>query len=255
MHGRSWNSDMVDLLQQYWWVVLILTVVLFWKVWLRLFGAVIIPGDSLGIVRKRWVLLGSNSTLPDGRIIGLSGEAGFQADTLAPGLHWGFWPWQYDVTTTKFITIPEGRIGVVDAADGAPLSDRVFGREVDCDAFQNARAFLMRGGERGPQISVIPPGTYRVNTALFTVRQAEVLEIPEGKVGLVTTQDGVPLQVGEIAGREVPGHNLFQDGEAFIKAGGAKGLQSQVMLAGTYYLNPNFAAVELAAMTEVPIGH
>ena len=246
---------MVDLLLQYWWVVLILTVVVFWKMWLRLFGAVIIPGDAVGIVRKRWVLLGSNRTLPDGRIIALNGEAGFQADTLAPGLHWGYWPWQYDVTTTKFLTIPEGRIGVVDAADGAPLSDRVFGRMVDCDAFQNARAFLMRGGERGPQISVIPPGTYRINTALFTVRQADVLEIPEGKVGLVTTQDGVPLQVGEIAGREVPGHNLFQDGEAFIKAGGAKGLQSQVMLAGTYYINPNFASVELAPMTEVPIGH
>lgn len=246
---------MVDLLQQYWWVVLILVVVLFWKVILRLFGAVIIPGDAIGVVRKRWVLLGANRTLPDGRIIALNGEAGFQADTLAPGLHWGFWPWQYDISVSKFIEIPEGRIGVVDARDGAPLTDRVFGREVDCDAYQNARAFLMRGGERGPQLSVIPPGTYRINPALFSVRQMEVLEIPEGKVGLVTTQDGIPLTVGEIAGREVPGHNLFQDGEAFIKAGGAKGLQSQVMLAGTYYINPNFASVELATMTEVPIGH
>jgi uncharacterized membrane protein YqiK len=245
---------MVDLLQQYWWVVLILVVVLFWKVILRLFGAVIIPGDAIGVVRKRWVLLGANRTLPDGRIIALNGEAGFQADTLAPGLHWGYWPWQYDISVSKFIEIPEGRIGVVDARDGAPLTDRVFGREVDCDAYQNARAFLMRGGERGPQLSVIPPGTYRINPALFSVRQMEVLEIPEGKVGLVTTQDGIPLTVGEIAGREVPGHNLFQDGEAFIKAGGAKGLQSQVMLAGTYYINPNFASVELATMTEVPIG-
>lgn len=246
---------MVDLLMQYWWVVLFVVVVLFYKVILRLFGAVIIPGDAIGIVRKRWVLLGSNRTLPDGRIIALNGEAGFQADTLAPGLHWALWPWQYDVTMSKFIDIPEGRIGIVDARDGAPLTDRVFGRETDCDAFQNARAFLMRGGERGPQIAIIPPGTYRINTALFTVKQMEAMEVPEGKVGLVTTQDGIPLKVGEIAGREVPGHNLFQDGEAFIKAGGAKGLQSQVMLAGTYYLNPNFASVELAVMTEIAIGH
>jgi uncharacterized membrane protein YqiK len=246
---------MIDLLMPYWWVVLILVVVLFWKVLLRLFGAVIIPGDAIGIVRKRWVLLGSNRTLPDGRIIALNGEAGFQADTLAPGLHWWLWPWQYEVTTSRFLTIPEGRVGVVDAADGAPLTERVFGKEVECDAFQNARAFLMRGGERGPQLTIIPPGTYRVNTSLFTVRQMDVLEIPEGKVGLVTTQDGVPLKVGEIAGKEVPSHNLFQDGEAFIQNGGSKGLQSQVMLAGTYYLNPSFATVELAAMTEVSIGH
>ena len=111
---------MVDLLQQYWWVVLILVVVLFWKVILRLFGAVIIPGDAIGVVRKRWVLLGANRTLPDGRIIALNGEAGFQADTLAPGLHWWLWPWQYDVSVSKFIEIPEGRIGIVDARDGAP---------------------------------------------------------------------------------------------------------------------------------------
>ena len=62
---------------------------------LRLFGVVIVPEDSVGIVTKRFVLLGSNKTLPDGRIIALKGEAGLQADALAPGLHWWLWPWQY----------------------------------------------------------------------------------------------------------------------------------------------------------------
>jgi uncharacterized membrane protein YqiK len=248
-------SDLLGVLSQGWWVVLLLVAALFYKAILRFFGAVIIPGDSIGIVRKRWVLFGSNRTLADGKIIALNGEAGFQADTLAPGLHWWLWPWQYDVSVAPFIDIPEGKVGVVDSRDGEPLTDRVFGREVDCNAFQDARAFLVRRGERGPQISVIPPGTYRVNRSLFSVKLMDTLEIPEGKVGLVTTQDGIPLKVGEIAGREVPGHNLFQDGEAFIKNGGQKGLQSQVMLAGTYYINPNFASVELVAMTEITIGH
>jgi uncharacterized membrane protein YqiK len=72
---------------------------------------------------------------------------------------------------------------------------------------------------------------------------------------MVTTQDGDPLKTGEIAGREVAGHNMFQDGEAFVTSGGTKGLQAQVMMAGSYYLNPNFASVELANMTEVAIGH
>ena len=222
---------------------------------LRLFGAVIIPGTAIGVVRKRWVLLGSSRTLPDGKIIALHGEAGFQADTLAPGLHWGYWPWQYEISVVPFIDIPEGKLGVVDAKDGAPLTKRVFGREVDCDAFQNARGFLLKGGQRGPQIAIIPPGTYRVNTALFSVKLVPVLEIPEGKLGMVTTQDGAPLKTGEIAGREVPGHNTFQDGEAFVTSGGTKGLQAQVMMPGSYYLNPNFATVELANMTEVTIGH
>ncbi|HMV32208.1 MAG TPA: SPFH domain-containing protein [Gemmatimonadales bacterium] len=238
-----------------WWLVLLAVMVVFYKVVLRLFGAVIIPGTAIGVVRKRWVLLGSSRTLPDGKIIALHGEAGFQADTLAPGLHWGFWPWQYEISVVPFIDIPEGKLGVVDAKDGAPLTKRVFGREVDCDAFQNARSFLLKGGQRGPQIAIIPPGTYRVNTALFSVKLVPVLEIPEGKLGMVTTQDGAPLKTGEIAGREVPGHNTFQDGEAFVTSGGTKGLQAQVMMPGSYYLNPNFATVELANMTEVTIGH
>ena len=242
-------------LSSIWWLVLLVIVIVFYKLVLRLFGAVIVPGTAIGVVRKRWVLLGGNRTLPDGKIIALHGEAGFQADTLAPGLHWGFWPWQYDISIVPFIDIPEGKLGIVDTKDGAPLTKRVFGREVDCDAFQNARAFLMHGGQRGPQIAVIPPGTYRINTAMFSVKLVPVLEIPEGKLGMVTTQDGAPLKSGEIAGREVPGHNMYQDGEAFITSGGTKGLQAQVMMAGSYYLNPNFASVELANMTEVAIGH
>jgi uncharacterized membrane protein YqiK len=249
-------SSLIEaLLSSYWWVLLLVVALVFYKTVLRLFGAVIIPGTAIGVVRKRWVLFGGNRTLPDGKIIALHGEAGFQADTLAPGLHWGYWPWQYDIAVVPFIDIPEGRLGVVEAKDGAPLTKRVFGREVDCNAFQDARAFLTHGGQRGPQIAIIPPGTYRVNTALFSVKLVPVLEIPEGKVGIVTTQDGAPLKTGEIAGREVPNHNMFQDGEGFVTNGGTKGLQAQVMLAGSYYLNPNFASVELASMTEVAIGH
>ncbi|MDG4870513.1 hypothetical protein P8631_21175, partial [Guyparkeria sp. 1SP6A2] len=58
---------------------------------------------------------------------------------------------------------------------------------------------------------------------------------------------------GEIAGPEVPGHNLFQDPQAFVNAGGTKGLQEQVLLAGRYFINPMFATVEIIDMTEVPI--
>lgn len=239
----------------YWWIAVLVVLLVLYKQVLRLFGAIIVPGTAIGLVRKRWVLLGGDRTLPDGQIIALKGEAGWQADTLAPGLHWALWPWQYDVTIVPFLTIPQGEVGIVQANDGAPLTGRVFGKKVECDAFQNARAFLTHGGQRGPQIAVIPPGTYRVNTALFTVNKVKMLQIPEGNVGMVTTQDGAPLPTGDIAGREVAGHNSFQDGEAFIRAGGTKGLQAQVMLAGSYYVNPNFASVELAGMTEVPIGH
>lgn len=251
------DSSLVALAAKYGWVIAILLIIFFHKAILRiLFGTVIISKDDVGIVNKEWVLFGKNRTLPDGAIIALNGEAGIQADTLAPGIHFGLWVWQYAVSRMGFISIDKGHIGIVEARDGRPLSGgRVLAKTVECNSFQDARGFLIHGGERGPQISIIPPGTYRINTALFTVSAAEVLEIPDNMVGVVTTKDGRPLDTGEIAGKEVPGHNLYQDAEAFIANGGSKGLQEQVILAGRYFINPRFATVEMKPMTDVPIAN
>jgi uncharacterized membrane protein YqiK len=90
-----------------------------WKSLLWLFGIIIIADDSIGAVTKKFVILGANRNLPDGQIIALEGEAGYQADTLSPGLHMGPWPWQYMIDLVKFATIPQGSIGVVQACDGA----------------------------------------------------------------------------------------------------------------------------------------
>lgn len=218
------------------------------------FGTVIISEDSIGIVNKKWVLFGNHRTLPDGAIVAMEGEAGIQANTLAPGIHFGLWVWQYDVHSQDFTKIDQGMIGLVEARDGRPLSGgRVLARTVECNSFQDARAFLTGGGERGPQICIIPPGTYRINTELFTVVLTAVLEIKDNMVGIVTTKDGAPLATGEIAGKEVSSHNMYQDAEAFITNGGHKGLQEQVILAGRYFINPRFATVEMTPMQQVPI--
>jgi len=101
----------------------------------------------------------------------------------------------------------------------------------------------------------MPPGTYRINMQLFTVQLVDALEVHDGTVGIVTTKDGATLPPGEIAGSTVPGHQTFQDGEAFVAAGGYKGLQEQVMLQGRYFVNPEFVTVEEVPLTEVPIAH
>ena len=237
-------------------VLLAAIVLLFYRLVARLFGIVIVPEDSVGIVNRKYVVLGQNRTLPAGAIIALHGEAGLQADTLAPGLHFGLWPWQYIVTLQKFITIGQDSVGIVDARDGHPLNDgHVLARRVNCNSFQDARAFLEGGGERGPQMAVIPPGTYRINTALFSVQSVKALDIPENMLGVVTTKEGRSLPAGEIASQPVDGHNSFQDGQAFVDAGGGKGLQEQVILAGRYFINPRFATVELKETTIVPIAN
>jgi len=81
-----------------------------------------------------------------------------------------------------------------------------------------------------------------------------ITQIQENKVGIITTLDGEPLDKGEIAGSSVTGHKNFQDPITFINAGGRKGLQEDVILAGTYYLNPWFVIVEQVDMMHIPIG-
>ena len=251
------DSSAADPFVKYGWILLLILIVLLHKAILRIFfGTVIVSKDEIGVVNKKWVLFGKNRTLPDGAIVALNGEAGLQADTLAPGIHFGLWAWQLAVSKVPFTTIDKGHIGIVEARDGHPLSGgRVLARTVESNSFQDARGFLARGGERGPQISIIPPGTYRINTGLFQVAAAEVMEIPDNMVGVVTTKDGKPLATGEIAGKEVSGHNMYQDAEAFITNGGHKGLQEQVILAGRYFINPRFATVETKPMTDVPIAN
>ena len=235
-------------------VVFALVTIFTYKLWLRLLGVWIIPENAVGIVNKKFVLTGSNRTLADGAIVALGGEAGPQADVLSPGIHYFLWPWQFDIQVERLITIPEGQIGIVEARDGKPLpGGRILAGHVECNSFQDARAFLTNGGERGPQVTVMAPGTYRVNSTLFSVSLEQALQIKDNMVGVVTTREGQPLATGEIAGREIDGHKMFQNGQTFLDNGGTKGLQEQVILAGTYYINPLFATVESVPMTSVPI--
>jgi uncharacterized membrane protein YqiK len=104
-------------------------------------------------------------------------------------------------------------------------------------------------------MGIIATGTYRINPILFDVKLDDVIDIPENKVGIVTTREGKALSRGEIAGPEVPDHNMFQNPEAFVHNGGCKGLQEQVLLAGRYFINPRFATIEVVDMVEVPIAH
>ncbi|HTI58269.1 SPFH domain-containing protein [Mucilaginibacter sp.] len=244
------------LIQSLWWGVPIIVLLLMYKFVLRVFfGMVIVPDDRIGLVVKKYVLSG-NRRLPDGRIIATNGEAGMQAQTLAPGLYWGMWPWQYAITMAPFTIIEQNKLGLVKAKDGAILdTGRVLGKPVDCDKFQDAVAFLQNNGQKGPQAAFLTPGNYRINNFLFEIEMVPITQIHENKVGIVTTLDGEPLNKGEIAGGSVAGHKNYQDPIAFINAGGRKGLQEDVILAGTYYLNPWFVIVEQVDMIYIPIGY
>nr|WP_293843522.1 SPFH domain-containing protein [uncultured Arsenicibacter sp.] len=239
-----------------WLPVILIALVLYKWVLRFLFGMVIVPQDRIGLVTKKYVLVGPNRELPDGRIIATKGEAGYQAQTLAPGLYWWMFPWQYGVDMEPFTVIPEGKIGLVLANDGAELpTGNILARKVACDNFQNTEQFLASGGQKGRQTGVLTPGTYRINTYAFSVTVAPMTDIKENMVGIITTLDGAPLTPGQIAGKHVDGHNNFQDIDSFLQRGGNRGLQPQVVLAGSYYINQWAVQIEQIPMTEVPIGH
>jgi uncharacterized membrane protein YqiK len=232
------------------------------------FGGLVVIGErEVGIVVKKFAISGKG--LPAGRLIALNGEAGLQADTLAPGWHWGYWPWQYSVRKESVVVVPQGEIALLVAADGASNPpERILGKIVDCDNFQDTRKFLTGGGEKGRQMGFLTAGTYRINTALFKIimagnasahgmapEQLQVYTVASDKVGIVTTLDGIPIPAGEIAGPIIKGHDNFQSGQKFIDGGGQRGLQEQILLSGSWNLNPWFVQVEQVPMTAIPIGY
>jgi len=241
----------------YWWIILILFSIIFYKFILRVFfGMVMVPEDKIGLVTKKFVLFGADKSLPDGRIIATKGEAGYQAKTLAPGLYWGMWIWQYSIDMSGFTIIPEGKIGLVLSKDGQEIpTGRILARKVDSDNFQDATFFLDNGGQKGRQTAFITTGSYRINTFLFEIVIADQIKIYENMIGIVTALDGEPIPQGQIAGKFVEGHNNFQDFDKFLDTGGNRGLQPQVMLAGSYYINTWGILIEQNPMTDVPIGY
>ena len=248
---------METLFFKFWWLLIIIVCIGLYKYIFRfIFGMVLVPEDKIGLVTKKFVLLGANRELPDGRIIATKGEAGFQAKALAPGIYFGKWFWQYDITMQSFIIIPEGKIGLILAKDGAAIpTGNILAQQVDSDSYQDAEKFLINGGQRGRQVSYITAGSYRINTMLFQISITEMIRIQESMVGIVTTLDGLPIEASQIAGKLVDGHNNFQNFDGFIKNGGNRGLQPQVILAGSYNLNPWAVQIEEIPMTEIPIGY
>ena len=69
---------------------------------------------------------GSRGLAP-GRLVALDGESGYQADTLAPGLHFGYWRWQYRIIKVPVMIVPQGEI--VDGMLGLMLRNQANGQQ------------------------------------------------------------------------------------------------------------------------------
>jgi uncharacterized membrane protein YqiK len=257
---------------------------------LKISGTVRYIGNNrTAVVEKLWSGKGSIKS----GLIALHGEAGFQPEVLRGGAHL-FFPFQYRLHLQSLVTIPQGRIGYVFARDGLPLAaDQTLAGNPASTDFQDARAFLEKGGQKGPQRRILREGSYAINLAQFVVvtkdqtfalslakaddalldQMGEIIQARDGfepvvikdaddQIGVVTVHDGPGLPMGEIIAPTVgqdpadPAtfHNSFQDPEKFLAAGGRKGRQLQVLVEGTYYINRLFATVERIAKSTVDVG-
>ena len=253
-------------------------------------GVRVIPNTRVGIVEKRFSPKGSVKS----GFIALNGEAGFQPKVLRGGIHY-LMPVQYVVHAAPLVTIPQGKIGYIFARDGKLLdSTQTLASNVDVSDFQDVEGFLKNGGQRGPQRRVLREGTYAINLVQFIVltdgrvyslplsredmdviqKMANVIAERNGflpviikdtddKIGIATVHDGPSLGQGEIIAPVVGDdpkdpdtyHNKFQDPDKFLKAGGFRGRQLQVLVEGTYYVNRLFATVEMIQKTIIEVGN
>jgi uncharacterized membrane protein YqiK len=253
-------------------------------------GVRVIPNTRIGIVEKRFSPRGSVKS----GFIALNGEAGFQPKVLRGGIHY-LMPVQYVVHAAPLVTIPQGKIGYIFARDGKLLdSTQTLASNVEVSDFQDVEGFLKNGGQRGPQRRVLREGTYAINLVQFIVltdgrvyslplsredmdviqKMANVIAERNGfvpviikdtddKIGIATVHDGPSLGQGEIIAPVVGDdpkdadtyHNKFQDPDKFLKAGGFRGRQLQVLVEGTYYVNRLFATVEMIQKTIIEVGN
>ncbi|HET8901051.1 MAG TPA: SPFH domain-containing protein [Holophagaceae bacterium] len=248
-----------------------------------------IPNNRVGIVEK---LISGKGSVKSG-LIALQGEAGFQPLVLRGGWHM-LTPFQYRIHKTPLVTIPQGKIGYVFARDGQDLPPtQALASNVKTSGFQDAEIFLRSGGQKGPQRMILREGTYAINLVQFVVLTEDqlfylpldrseletfqkmsaviaerggyrpvVIKGTDDVIGIITVHDGPSLPADEIIAPTVgsaPGeadtyHNNFQDPDKFLKAGGLRGRQLQVLVEGTYYINRLFATVEAVPKTIVEVG-
>lgn len=203
---------------------------------------VLISADKVGQLKRIYLA----DDLPPGRIIALPGQKGPQSEILGPGFH--FRPLLnvlYEVEPVDVVQVPEGHYGQITTLDGAAMPEGMFIAPVITDdklaTMLVAQTFIEQGGFRGPQETVLKPGSYRLNRYLFDVRvdkETEATIIPTGQVGVVKSNVQQPgLNCKEEMVRVSAAQHDADALSVPLVPKGCIGLWKEPLLPGAYYLN------------------
>ena len=202
----------------------------------------LISADKVGQLKRIYLA----DDLPPGRIIALPGQKGPQSEILGPGFH--FRPLLnvlYEVEPVDVVQVPEGYYGQITTLDGASMPEGMFIAPVIMDdklsTMLNAQTFIEQGGLRGPQETVLKPGSYRLNRYLYDVRVDEgtaATVIPTGQVGVVKSNVQQPgLNCKEEMVRVSQAQHDSDALSVPLVPKGCIGLWKEPLLPGAYYLN------------------
>lgn len=184
---------------------------------LWMFCRIQVPPGYMAIVTAK-----VGKPLPSNEILAAPGEKGVRRDPLPEGRHF-LNPINYSWMQVPVVQIPVGKVGVVTSKVGKELPP----------------GEILSADEAGKGIwkDVLGPGTYRLNPQGYEVTPLDAINIPIGYVGVVTSQTGKPVPLGQFAGP------------------GQQGVMQDVLHPGLYYINPRAYQVDIVeiGMNQVSI--
>ncbi|MDD3544023.1 MAG: SPFH domain-containing protein [Kiritimatiellae bacterium] len=122
------------------------------------------------------------------------------------------------------VQVPAGHMAIVTAKTGRPLP---------------AGEILAAPGEKGVRRDPLPEGRHFLNPVNHEWRIVPAVNIPVGKIGVVTSKVGKDLPPGEILSADSSGKGIWKD----------------VLGPGAYRLNPEGYKVDFLDAVNIPIGY
>jgi uncharacterized membrane protein YqiK len=172
----------------------------------------------------------------------LNGQRGPQRAILREGI--------YAINTAQFVVFTDSDVHAIDIGNDLTtlthISDLIRERNGFSPVFISDMASVQRSA---------PPSDHP-NRSMSNVSMESA-----DTLGVVTVHDGPALDPDTLIAPTVGNvddpstfHNSYQDIEAFLRAGGRRGRQEQVIVEGTYYINRLFATIEVKPKTIIPVG-
>lgn len=221
---------------------------------LVLFTSLITVGDNQIAHMKRIYFA---ADLPAGKVIGIGAQKGKKAEVIGPGFHFVLGlNVLNDVEKFDMVTVPAGHYRTLSARDGKPLPQGVtyapdFGSQLN--TYLDAETFLTTTDEnvgfKGPQTTILPPGTHWINRYLWDVSEnMKTRNIAQGFVGVVKSNTRTAVNFGSKLVAALPDNCDAVEPPAGRSASalssplmpvGCVGIWDKVLTPGEYYVNQN----------------